>query len=253
MELTTLQKRTVEDIVKFYGKEKEFGKEIHFKAPTGSGKTLMATHVISQIMNNNQHEKLVFIIATISSASLPKAFEEKINQYKSSLPFQDFEVEYIESPSASTNKNKVKDYTPQIRIERNKIYIFGKATFGKGRIFTEQEVIADFVSACKHQGYKVVYIRDEAHIGGEKSDAGIKTFETLMQNNADFIVKMTATFNNKSTARRVELKEADLKDHTKNDGKWLIKCNAQVINDETVTDEELIDKAIIKFKIVKDE
>jgi type III restriction enzyme len=237
----------VEDILGFYGKEKE----IHFKSPTGSGKTLMATSVISQIMNNNPHEKLVFVIATISSASLPQAFEEKIRQYKASLPFKDFEVEYIESPSA--NKIKKKDYTPQIRVERNKVYIFGKATFGKDRIFTEQEIFHDFVKECKQQGYKLVYIRDEAHIGTARTDAGIKTFESLMQENADFIIKMTATFNNKSTNRRIELKEEDLKDDTKNDGKWLIKCNAQVIYNETITDEELMDLAIAKFKEIKEE
>ncbi len=92
---------------------------------------------------------------------------------------------------------------------------FCKATFGSGRIFTEHEIFHDFVKECKQQGYQLVYIRDEAHIGGGKSDAGVKTFETLMQESADFIVKMTATFDNRSTIRRVKLKEADLRRHKK--------------------------------------
>ncbi len=246
--LIDLQQQKVNEILSLYRKEKE----VHFKSPTGSGKTLMATSVISNLINNNPHENFILVIATISSSDLPRSFEAKINQYKANLPYSDFEVEYIESPSSSTNKKK--DYTPQIKVISNKVYIFGKATFGKGRIYTDHEIVEDFIIECKQQGYQIIYIRDEAHIGdGAKTDKGTKTFETLMQEKSDFILKMTATFDNKSLVRRVELTEKDLKDNAKNNDKWLIKFDLKQIHNDSIDDSDLIDSAIIALKKVKND
>lgn len=249
MQLTNLQFEKVKEIVSCYGKERV----VLFKAPTGSGKTLMATSVIASLINDNPQENFIFVVATVSTSNLPQSFEQKINEYKSDLPVSDFEVEYIESPS-NTKDNK-SDSVPQIRIVRNKVYIFGKATFGKGRIFTEQSVISDFIQDCKTHGYKIVYIRDEAHIGAKSDlkDPGVKTFEELMNNNADFILKMTATFGKEAAYKRIELKESDLIDPIKNEGRWLIKDTPQKIGDTTNSDEELLDKAISEFKKVQKE
>ena len=186
MLLTNLQAEKVDEIVKHFS---DGVREVQFKSPTGSGKTLQATNVIAKIINDNPSENFVFVIATISNSELPKSFETKINEYKGDLPTSDFEVEYIESPSS--NQSNKSDSVPQIKIVRNKVFIFGKASFGTGRIFTEQEVFSDFIHDCKTQNYKVIYIRDEAHIGtkNQRTDAGILNFEKLMNHNADFILK----------------------------------------------------------------
>ena len=141
MELTKIQKEAVEKILGYYSpKEKTY---IDFKAPTGSGKTLMASWIISSLMERNINENFVFVIATPSSSSLPFFFEQKINVYKRDLPFSKFEVEYIVSPSSSQSDKT--ESTPKIKLESRKVYIFGKSTFGKGRIFTERHIIDDFV------------------------------------------------------------------------------------------------------------
>lgn len=252
MQLTSLQEKKVNEIVNFFQKGV---KEVAFKAPTGSGKTLMATSVISKIINNNLDKKFIFIIATISSSELPIQFERKINEYKSDLEYKDFDVEYVESPSSSkSNKNK-SDAQPQIKLEKNKVYIFGKATFGKGRIFTEYGIIEDFLMECKQQDYKIVYIRDEAHIGGEgMKKADVENFEKIMNSNSDFVLKMTATFKDiKSDVARVELKESELINENYNDGKWLIKCNVDQLYNDTFDDKKLLENAIEKFKEIKEE
>ncbi|MBR1428938.1 MAG: DEAD/DEAH box helicase family protein [Rickettsiales bacterium] len=262
MMLTRLQKEKVDEICWYFQNNQNYrdnqhnGKQVKvdFKAPTGSGKTLMASAVISKMINDNQGENFIFIIATISSSGLPEQFERKINEYKADLDYSNFDVEYIESPSASKSAKR-SDNDAKIKLVRNKVYIFGKATFGKGRIYTEQKVIEDFINEAKQQGYKIVYIRDEAHHGDkEKRDEVSKNFEALMHDNADYILRMTATFDKKdSSINRVELTERELNDRMKNENKWLIKDKLQIVNDEEYTDENLLDKSIETFKQVQGE
>ena len=252
--LTRLQKEKVDETCYCFQNNQNNGEQVKvdFKAPTGSGKTLMASAVISKMINDNQGENFIFIIATISSSGLPEQFERKINEYKADLDYSDFEVEYIESPSASKSAKR-SDSDAKIKLVRNKVYIFGKATFGKGRIYTEQKVIEDFINETKQQGYKIVYIRDEAHIGS-RSDGADKNFEALMHENADYILRMTATFDKKdSSINRVELTEKELNEPYKNENKWLIKDKLQIVNDEEYTDENLLDKSIETFKQVQGE
>lgn len=251
MLLTSLQSQKVEEIVNHFNNG---NRRVDFKAPTGSGKTLMATGVISRLINTNSDKKWIFIIATISSSDLPEQFERKINEYKGDLEFNDFDVEYIHSPSNNKAAKTPKDMQVQIKPEENKVYIFGKATFGKNRIITEQKIIDSFVQECKQQGYTVCYIRDEAHIGTKLSDSQVANFEGLMNDYADFILKMTATLNFKdTTTKKVELTERELNNPEKNDGKWLIKTKFERLYDDKIDDSDLLDGAIKKFQEIKDD
>lgn len=137
MELTSLQKSTVMDILDLYNPEEKVICE--FKAPTGSGKTLMATYLISSIMERNQNDKFVFVIATPSSSSLPYFFEQKINKYKKDLPFSKFDVEYIQSPS--TAKSDKSEALPKIISEPNKVYIFGKSSLEKEEYYLNMALL----------------------------------------------------------------------------------------------------------------
>ena len=249
MELTKIQKAAVDEIFSYYSNTDKV--RVDFKSPTGSGKTLMATWLISLIIEANPDKKFIFVVATPSSSKLPFFFEQKINNYKKDLPYSKFEVEYIESPSSKASSSTVEE-TPKIRIVDNKVYIFGKATFGAKRIFSEQHVIDDFVDEVKTQGYKLVYIRDEAHIGDLKSDNESKHFEVLMQSNADFILKMTATPNlSDSSVKIVTVRESDLCDPTKNENKWLLKTTAKMLLQSSMTEEEILEDALKEFKKIK--
>ncbi len=250
MELTKIQKEAVEKILNHYSPSKKVN--VDFKAPTGSGKTLMASWVISSLMERYIDENFIFVIATPSSSSLPFFFEKKINLYKKDLPFSKFEVEYIESPSSSQSEKT--EYNPRIKVENRKVYIFGKSTFGRGRIFTERHIIDDFVDEVKNIGYKLIYIRDEAHIGDiTRSDTETKLFEELMQTNADFIVKMTATPNlSDPNVKFVQIFESDINDGDKNENKWLLKTEPTLLLNDNMNEDELLEHAILKFKAVKE-
>ena len=249
MILTDLQLEKVNEILNYFQQNK---RKVDFKAPTGSGKTLMASALISKIINNNIDKKFIFIIATISSSDLPRAFENKINQYKNNLDYSDFEVEYIESPSTSKTKNI--DIETQLIPIKNKVYIFGKASFGKDRIFTIKNTIKDFVNECKTQDYKIVYIRDEAHYGTRINKKDAENFETLMEENAYFILRMTATLDMKNIeTMKVKLTEKELNDINKNNNKWLLKTEPITLSNNLIEDKDLLKKSINDFINIKEE
>jgi len=253
MKLTTLQQQKVDEIVSYFDPDVQI--KIEFQAPTGSGKTLMATNVISELISNNQNEKFLFIIATLSSSELPRAFKNKIESYKKDLVYSKFDVEHIESPSNTGEKT---EGTIKLLPERNKVYIFGKSTFGKNRIFTERKIIEDFISIAKDQHYKIIYIRDEAHVGLDEKGANITAkirndFEKLMKDNSAFIVEMTATPDFKANSKKVILTEAELNDPLINDNKWLIKSNPQSLLDNDILDRDLLEIGLLKFKEVQKE
>ena len=120
MELTSIQAKAVEEIYSHFSPVEKT--RVDFKSPTGSGKTLMASWLISFIIERNPDENFIFVIATPSSSSLPFFFEQKINLYKKDLPYSKFEVEYIESPSSKTDAG-LNEQTPKIKLVRNKVYI----------------------------------------------------------------------------------------------------------------------------------
>ncbi len=250
MELTNLQKEKVDELLSLYNPNKKV--KIDFKAPTGSGKTLMATAFMAELMAQNVTDKFVFVIATPSSSDLPYSFEQKILQYKNDLSFSNFAVEYIKSPSETGQNGMKTDGTIRIIPEANKVYIFGKSSFGKDRILTTRHIIDDFVDMVKNNDFKLIYIRDEAHIGGRLSKD--ENFESLMQNNADLIIKMTATPNFKDqTINKVILTEEDLNNPIKNEEKYLLKTTAITLLNGEMDDNAMIDDAIKKFKQIKEE
>lgn len=249
MELTSLQKEKVDELVELYNPILK--KKVDFKAPTGSGKTFMAVSFISNLILSNPNDNFVFVIATPSSSELPYSFEQKILQYKKDLEFSSFDVEHIESPSDNKKSNK-EERTNKIIPEKNKVFIFGKSSFGKDRILTTSHVIDDFVSIIIDKGYKLIYIRDEAHIGGRINND--ESFEALMQNNASLVIKMTATpdYRNQDISK-VILSEEDLNNPNKNDGRYLLKTTPVSLLNGQMTDEDLLDNAIKEFKRIKKE
>ncbi|WP_051619021.1 DEAD/DEAH box helicase family protein [[Mycoplasma] collis] len=107
MQLSNIQLQAVEKIVKNYQEEKI----IQFQAPTGSGKTFMMANFIDKLISENYNDNLVFIIATLSSADLPKQMKNNLDDYLKYLNNK-FEIILKESPTKSKDKlPKDKDFS----------------------------------------------------------------------------------------------------------------------------------------------
>ena len=85
MKLTYSQDVAIDTIYDYYvdikNKQNE-DKTVYFKAPTGAGKTFIASKLISRILKRESLQndtKTIFMVATVSNAELPKQFAEKVN------------------------------------------------------------------------------------------------------------------------------------------------------------------------------
>ena len=273
MKLTSTQQNAVNELVnEFNLNDKNI---VYFKAPTGSGKTFMIANVINDITKKYFGEKLLFVIATLSSAELPKQMENNLNDYKHYLDFGPYlNIEKVDSPSNSKASNK-SDTTYSIIAEKNKVLIFGTSSFGKNKIFTEEGVFDAFIDQIINEEYKLIYIRDEAHYGGETNvtkskyldlyndstdnekqirsakDDGIK-FEAKMQQIAQYVIKMTATPNNK-LFKQIVITDKDLEQ----DNIKLLKPNycqnedIKSLGVDTLSNKDILEIACNKFKEVK--
>lgn len=246
MQLTPSQSRAVDKLEEAYN-YRGVNKNAYFKAPTGSGKTFMASELISRILEDSVSSgiKTIVIVATISNAELPASFAKKLKNYKNSHAFKNYTIEHIKSPSDSKVKNSVLiEEVPDLKIEENTVFVFGKASFGKNTKFYEKGLLNNFFEGARDE-YEIVYIRDEAHIGGGKrmsKDEG-KKFDEFISDNSSFVVEMTAT--PKSAVNLVELKKQDMSD----DGVFLLKSNEKKSNlVGEISNEEIIDDAIKNFK-----
>ena len=273
MKLTNTQQNAVNELVNEFDPNSK--NIVYFKAPTGSGKTFMIANVINDITKKYFEEKLLFVIATLSSAELPKQMENNLNDYKHYLDFgQYLNIEKVDSPSNSKTSNK-SDTTYSIIAEKNKVLIFGTSSFGKNKIFTEEGVFDAFIDQIINEEYKLIYIRDEAHYGGETNvtkskyldlyndstdnekqirsakDDGIK-FEAKMQQIAQYVIKMTATPNNK-LFKQIVITDKDLEQ----DNIKLLKPNycqnedIKSLGINTLSNKDILEIACNKFKEVK--
>lgn len=240
MKLTQLQENAVNQILEKY---KNKDKLVNFKAPTGCGKTFIVCNIISQIIlqNHFQQTKTCIICATISDGELPNQMKLNFDEYQKYLMKDkgcEFITKYYQSPS-SNNKYKF-EYDSIINPIEDGVIIFGKSSFGKKRIFYEENTIGRLIQQIKKNNWKLIYIRDEAHLGGEtipKETIESKHFETLMNKEADFIIKMTATPKD-DEQNLIEISLAKLKNP--DDNKFLIKTTLSI--DGSLNDEKGISK-----------
>ena len=250
MILTPTQRKAVNNLFEVYKNTQH--KAIDFKAPTGSGKTFMAAHFISRVFAANNYDKTMIVIATVSTAELPKAFAKKINNYKKYLPFKNFTVEHRESPSTAKKVVSKIEHVRGFDLVNNKVLIFGTQSFGTKKLFTEQGILDKFILDAEKMNWKIIYIRDEAHRGGvSKKETGENNysdrFEERLFDLASFNIQMTAT--PKGNFKLISVEDKDLK----NDEKKLLK-NSEEINKftkDTSTSMELTEEIIKKFKKIQ--
>ncbi|MGL5590571.1 MAG: DEAD/DEAH box helicase [Metamycoplasmataceae bacterium] len=250
MQLTKSQKNAVSKLFNKYLNRREY-KLTSFKAPTGSGKTFMASELISRIFAEEfiNGKKTIIVFATISNAELPKQLAKKLEKYKKFHEFNNYKIEYIYSPSVANSK-KIEDIK-EFNLEENKVFVFGTSSFGKKTLFYQNKTLEKFIQDAENNDYQIIFIRDEAHIGKKEniSKDVLKNFDEKLKSVSSFIMEMTAT--PKDYRNFVELTSDEMSE----DGVYLLKTKLELPKnlDSESDNEELIDDAIKIFKKTKKE
>ena len=253
MNLTRSQKWAVKKMLDAYAKRTKI-KRAWFKAPTGSGKTFMASEFISRILGGwiGSGRKTVVVFMTISTAELPKQLATKLKEYQKYHRFKNYKIEFIDSPSKS--QKKIEDLK-EFQIKNNKIFVLGVSSFGKNTLFYENETLDTFLRQLKSLNYNLIFLRDEAHIGLKSVKGLNKKLLTEVNQRlfdaAEFVLTMTAT-PPRNAENMIVIKNDDLK----NDDEYLLKGTMALkdfkllkeIGKEVVEEDELIEFAIKKFK-----
>lgn len=251
MQLTPSQNRYVNKLIDAFDKKENY-KFASFKAPTGAGKTFMASEFISRVFAKEfvTDKKTIFVVATISNAELPKQFSKKLNIYKQFHEFNNYNIEYIESPSISSSKKAKSEDIKEFVLEENKVFVFGISSFGKNTLFHQNRTLETFLEQARELNYQIFFIRDEAHIGKKEkcSKDELKNFDQKMNESANFIINMTATPKDKQNL--IEMTSEDMRE----DGFHLLKTEQikTQLADE-VSNKEIIDDAIQTFLRTKEE
>lgn len=258
MELTRAQSEKVEQLLEEYKNNQE--KLIGFKAPTGSGKTLMISKFISEVFRNNINKEIMVIIATLSDAELPMAFLNNVENYFYKInPNSNYEIKLYNSTDN------------ELVFKKNSILIFGTSVFGKGKNIQKNNVFKTFAENVKNlkkdRNIEIIYIRDEAHKGtdvnGRKNKISKHMIDSLIEEIYDFGIHMTATLN-VNYKKIIELKHEEINEdcrnlNDKNKRVCLLKnisvkpdSNA-IVNDDDAEKFEILEIAIKKFKDIQDE
>lgn len=238
--LSNCQQKVIDQAINnFYNKENTI-----IKAVTGSGKTLMMTHIIAEILSTiSNNEKIAIIVATLSTSGLHEEIFNKFEKYVPTFPkYKQFEYELIQSPSAS-KQNKMEDIK-SIPLENKKVLILGKSSFGKnGKLM--QDKFDEFILELQKYDH-VLYFRDEAHIGLSKNVNS--KFESELNKIATFKCMLSATPNILPNFKIITLTENDLQ----NDNIKLIKSNEDNLllnfgNKDVISSNELLNSALEQF------
>ena len=245
MILTPAQKYAVDKLMQAY-LDQDHDRIICFKAPTGSGKTFMASEFISRVfgIESSHLQKTVIVFLTISNAELPRQLSNKLKKYQKFHHFTNYEIEFIQSPSKSDKR--IEDLK-EFDLKDNKVFVLGISSFGKNTLFYQNNTLNNFLKQIKLFNYKVVFIRDEAHIGKKASGVDLESVVGKLYKAAYFSLEMSAT--PKEAARIINLTYKDIM----NDDLKLLKgkeasADLNKVLTSNATEADLIDHVLEQFK-----
>ena len=122
----------------------------------------------------------------------------------------------------------------------------GSSSYKEKAKLYEESTLEIFLDNAKKDGYEIIYLRDEAHIGTKK-DKNTKNLDQLLNRYTNLTYYVSATLEQEHNIDvAINMEEAQ------NDG--LVKSNQILyagINDNEVTSKQLYEKAFDEFKEVK--
>lgn len=182
--------KIVDDVSYLINKKRE-GETKTLKAPTGSGKTYMASAFIQRIIEKTNAD-ICFIWASIGWASIHEQSKNAVNENLGGSAICTLLDSGINSSKECINRNEI------IFINWEKLVVTDKSGQPKNILmkYHEKENFVDLIKNTKKKDRKIILIVDEAHIGSKSSRTRIAEFRDKILS-PFFTLEMSATPNNK--------------------------------------------------------
>lgn len=233
--------------------------KIFFSSPTGSGKTFILSNVCWNLINN--YEKIVIFFASLSIGQIEK------QNYENYIKYMKNSTEFIDNHFCSYLKNEKNILTSNSKdiknihkfSDRNKqIYFLGTQQFTKSSILFKENILKQKLEWFKENDYRIIYIRDEAHISKksiyDNGKDSSQNLNGLFEKFANCSIYCSATINsllsNSNTVIFTEKEAIDdclIKDR--------LKSFFNIEENSSLTSEELtnicIDNFIVQKKLYK--
>jgi len=212
-----------------------------FKAPTGSGKTLMVSAMMEELVNENEDLDFCFVWASIGWADLHFQSFTNIKDYLGGSPKCSLLDSEFFGSRHYINKHEIVFVNWEKLVSKD-----SKTGEWKNTLMKDQDgsSFLNVIDETKNRGTKIVLIVDEAHRGTQAVTTRIKEFrETIID--PTFTIEMSATpINRPNVNVRVEdvIKEGMIKkDIIVNEG-----ITADFTDDELTSEQVVLEKGYQK-------
>ena len=166
-DVKNLQERAISELVQSLS-EKD---DVVFKAPTGSGKTVISARFMYDFMSKD--DNVVFIVSSLSKANLAQQNYDKFNEYLELGLVQHLNPHLISSETSCESAL----YIPSV----NNVYVLPQALYKAKSKLKGQQAFLKLLLEIKNHGRVLYLIKDESHVATNNLDE-LKSFFTKIIN-----------------------------------------------------------------------
>ena len=153
MNFKQLQNQKEDEVIELLNR-REDNSPVVFKSPTGSGKTVMLSHIMNKLLTEN--DKYVFIVSSLSKGDLAMQNYEQFQKQKN-LNCTKLNPYLIKSKKKDTSECGTK-------IPQNKnVYVLPRDLLGKDRRISKEQSLKILLEGLKAKSKVLVLIKDECH------------------------------------------------------------------------------------------
>ncbi len=210
-------------------------KTIVFQSPTGSGKTLMLTEYIEQMIKDNEDEDLCFLWMSIGKGELHKQSYNSLKREFQGFPsIYLLEEEFFGSREAIEQNEVVVVNWEKLRAKDNKTNEW-KNTLMKDKETTN---FKELIRNTKEENRKIIMIIDESH-SNSASERAIELRDII---NADITIEMSATpvLDGNEYNEKVTVDPNEVIDEGMIKKEIIINQDIDKIDDDEITSQELV-------------